>query len=86
MPHQARDDGDEDAAAEEEEEEQEAEGAEVSFVKKPILVLWEARSRALFCLMLPAKALADTYAVRTVVRLQRDFASSLTLRTPQGPT
>lgn len=39
------------------------------FLKRPILVLWEARERALACYMLPGKALSDPYALKTVVRL-----------------
>ena len=40
----------------------------MSFLKKPILVLWEARSRAMIRIMLPAKALSDAYAARTCAR------------------
>ena len=50
--------------------EQQAEaGAEKGFLKKPILVLWEARARALACLMLFTKALADPFALKSCVRL-----------------
>ena len=44
------------------------EGAEVSFLKKPILVLWEARTRALSCVMLRTQALSDPYAVQAAAR------------------
>ena len=62
-------DGEEEVAQEEESPEEESAGeARTNFLKKPILVLWEARSRALFCLMLPTKALSDTYGPRHCVR------------------
>ena len=37
--------------------------------KRPILVLWEQGSSALYCLMLPSKRLADRYGVENVVRV-----------------
>ena len=50
-------------------EEEEVGGSPTDFLKKPILVLWESRSRALSCFMLPTKALSNAYGVRTAVRV-----------------
>ena len=40
-----------------------------SFLKKPILVLWEAKSQALACFMLRIKSLSDQHAVKSAVKL-----------------
>ena len=47
-----------------------AEGAEApaDFVRRPCLVLWEAKERALASFMLPCKALSNPFALRTCVR------------------
>ena len=48
-----------------------AEGADpaASFLKRPILVVWEAKSRSLACFTLRPKSTADAHARKSVVRL-----------------
>ena len=58
---------------------------ETSFLKRPILVPWESQTRALFCLMVPTKAvrsaLSDslTTSVKTMGNLKQALENSATM-------